>query len=445
VRFGRRGERRPDGVEEAVEAVRRNARDLSTSDDLDRLVATASDASVVLVGEASHGTSEFYRWRARLTARLVRESDVAFVGVEGDWTDCYEVNRYVGGHPDAPEEAAAVLSEFDRWPTWLWANWEVAEFLRWLREYNAGRSASEQVGFYGLDVYGLSESMAAVIDYLEDVDPEAAERARDAYQCFEPYGEDAREYGRSASLVPDDCEEEVIEVLSDLRRGDGECGDSDESRFVAEQNALVAKNAESYYRSMIRGDSASWNVRDRHMTDTLDRLLERATDGRTAVVWAHNTHVGDARATDMRERGAVNVGQLARERYGADDVHLVGFGTHRGSVVAGRAWGEPMERMTVPPARETSYGDVFHRADVGDSTLVFDDVDRSGRSALRSPRGQRAVGVVYRPERELGNYVPTVLPERYDSFVHVEESSALHPLHLDPGGSEPPETFPWGV
>ncbi|MFC6824189.1 erythromycin esterase family protein [Halopelagius fulvigenes] len=438
-----RGERRAEGMDAAVEAVRRNARDLSDPSDLDRLVEAASDASVVMIGEASHGTSEFYRWRARLTARLIRETNVSFVGVEGDWTDCYDVNRHVRHRPDASDDTMAVLGKFDRWPTWMWANWEVTEFLRWLREYNEGRARSEMVGFYGLDVYSLTESMEAVLDYLEDVDPEAAERAKDAYQCFEPYGEDAREYGRSTRIVPGDCEDEVIEVLADLRRNAPEYdGDDDESVFAAEQNALVAKNAEEYYRSMARGNSSSWNVRDEHMMETLDRLLNRDDTEGTAVVWAHNTHVGDARATDMTDRGAVNIGQLARERYGEDEVHLVGFGTHRGSVIAGRAWDAPMERMSVPEARDTSYGDVFNRAGVNDSYLLFDEFDAS---ALETSRGQRAIGVVYHPDRELGNYVPTVLPERYDSFVHVEETSALHPLHLEPHRETPPETFPWGV
>ena len=439
-----RARRRPEDVNGAAETVGSNARPLSESADLDRLVEAASDASYVLVGEASHGTSEFYRWRARLTARLIEEANVAFVGVEGDWTDCYGVNRYVRHRGSDGDDARSVLDAYDRWPTWMWANWEVLEFVEWLRERNAARPPESRVGFYGLDVYGLYESMAAVIDYLSDRDPEMAARVRDAYQCFEPYGDDAREYARSTRLIPEDCREEVIDVLTDLRRGvSGRDDGTAESEFDAEQNALVVRNAEEYYRSMAEGGVAAWNVRDRHMTDTVDRLMERpAVDG-TAVVWAHNTHVGDARATDMADRGEVNVGQLVRERHGADDVLLVGFGTHGGSVIAGESWGAPMERMTVPPSRETSYGDVFHRADVGDAYLTFDDVDDG--SPLDAERGHRAIGVVYHPERELGNYVPTVLPERYDSFVHLEETSTLHPLHLEPYAASPPETYPWGV
>ena len=439
-----RSSRRSEGVSAAIEAVRDNARSLAEPADLDRLVEAAADASYVLIGEASHGTSEFYRWRAQLTARLIRERDVAFVGVEGDWTDCFEINRHVRHHDDAPAETRAVLDSFDRWPTWMWANWEVLEFLQWLREYNADRSREEQVGFYGLDVYSLYESMRAVLDYLEEVDPASAEKARDAYQCFEPYGEDAHEYARSTRLVPEGCEEEVIDVLTDLRRDVPRYDDGTaESEFNAEQNALVVKNAEDYYRAMATGSDESWNVRDQHMVDTLDRLLDRSDLDGTAVVWAHNTHVGDARATDMADRGKTNVGQITRERHGGDDVLLVGFGTHRGSVIAGEAWDAPMEEMTVPRAKDTSHEDVFHRADVGDSYLVFDDIEDG--SPLATERGHRAIGVVYHPKREFGNYVPTVLPERYDAFVHVDETSALHPLHMERHRKEPPETYPWGV
>ncbi|NEU56554.1 erythromycin esterase family protein [Halorussus sp. MSC15.2] len=416
-----------------------------------RLADEVEDAAFVLLGEASHGTSEYYRWRARLTAELVERGEASFVAVEGDWTDCYEVNRYVRGakrretrarsddsrtgQRDA-SRATDVLAEFDRWPTWMWANWEVAAFVDRLRGYNEGRSHDEQVGFYGLDVYSLFESMEAVVEFLEEYDPEAAERARDAYKCFEPYGEDAREYGRSTRLAPDDCEDEVVEILADLA-SDGSEYDDTEARFSAEQNALVAKNAEEYYRSMVKGSAESWNVRDDHMMATLDRLADH--HGGTAVVWAHNTHVGDARATDMRDRGKHNLGQLARENH-PGDCHLVGFGTHRGEVIAGEAWDAEMEEMRVPPAREGSVGDAFHRA-TGDDCLLAD----TDAPALRERRGHRAIGVVYDPHREAYNYVPTNLAERYDSFVHVEDSTALHPLGVDADSTRPPESYPWGV
>lgn len=317
------------------------------------------------------------------------------------------------------------------------------ELIEWLREFNANRPESERAGFYGLDVYSLFESMTAVIDYLEDIDPDAAVRARDAYNCFEPYGEDAREYARSTRLVPESCEDEVIEMLTRLRERTPEPSDEPEEQFAAEQNALVAKNAEEYYRAMARADVNSWNVRDEHMVETLDRLLDHHDPDAKAIVWAHNTHVGDARATDMEERGKVNVGQLVRERNPADDVFVVGFGTHRGEVIAGERWEAPMEHMQVPSARQGSLGDVFHRAseDETDAFVFCDEV----AEAFAEPRGHRAIGVVYDPDRELGNYVPTVLPERYDAFVHVEHTNALHPLHIEPEREKPPEAYPWGL
>ena len=450
--FGRT-DPRTDGVEAAADALRDRARPL-TDDSFDDLVSAVADAECVLLGEASHGTAEFYRLRARLTRRLIRDHDFDFVAVEGDWTDCYDVNRYVKGLPsdatggdpadrDEPFDGAeAVLREFDRWPTWMWANWEVAAFVRWLREYNEDRETDEMAGFHGLDVYSLFESMDAVVEYLEDYDPEAADRARDAYKCFEPYGEDAREYARSTRIVPDSCEDAVVDILADLRRGRPDYDEEGpDAGFAAEQNALVAKNAEAYYRAMGTGSDESWNVRDRHMAETLDRLVDHY-DGGKGVVWAHNTHVGDARATDMPDRGRLNLGQLVRESRGRDEVAVVGFGTHRGTVVAGDSWDAPMERMTVPEAREGSYGDAFHRARARDQVLLPGDADAP---ALSERRGHRAIGVVYHPSRELGNYVPTSFSERYDAFVHVDESSALHPLHAESDGREPPEAYPWGV
>ncbi|WP_435179252.1 erythromycin esterase family protein [Halorussus sp. AFM4] len=426
---------RTEGVDRAAAAIEDRAEPLD-EEAVSRLADEIGDADFVLLGEASHGTAEYYRWRARLTAELAERGDLSFVAVEGDWTACYEVNRYVRGRRD-DERAADALAEFERWPTWMWANWEVAAFVDRLREYNEGRAHDDQVGFYGLDVYSLFESMEAVIDYLEDYDPEAAERARDAYRCFEPYGEDAREYGRSTRLAPEDCEDEVVEILADLRRDHARYDGDPEARFSAEQNALVAKNAEEYYRAMTKGSAESWNVRDDHMMATLDRLADH--HGGTAVVWAHNTHVGDARATDMEARGKHNLGQLARENH-PGDCHVVGFGTHRGEVIAGESWDAPMEEMGVPPAREGSVGDAFHRA-TGEDCLLAD----TDAPALDERRGHRAIGVVYDPDRESYNYVPTNLAERYDSFVHVEASSALHPLGVEADRSEQPEAYPWGV
>jgi erythromycin esterase len=434
-----------DAAERLSDQVGAMAHPLRRPGDLDPLLERIGDARCVLLGEASHGTHEYYAWRARITERLIREKGFSFVAVEGDWPDCYEVNRYVKGYPDSGKSAREALTAFDRWPTWMWANEEVVGLAEWLRRHNDGLPrGGSKIGFYGLDVYSLRESLEAVIEYLERVDPEAVGAARRAYRCFEPYGEDAQGYARATAFVPTSCEEEVVGMLSELRGKIAGYRDDPESRFDAEQNALVARDAEAYYRAMVRGGAASWNVRDRHMAETLERLMRLHGPDARAIVWEHNTHVGDARFTDMARHGMVNVGQLVREGRGEEDVVLVGFGSHRGSVIAGGRWGAPMQRMPVPPAREGSWEDVLHGADEEDKLLIFPE---EGGDALLEPRGHRAIGVVYDPAHDRhGNYVPTVLPRRYDVFVYVDETRALHPLHATPReDGEPPETFPSGA
>jgi erythromycin esterase-like protein len=433
---------------ELLGEVRTLSHPLRTKTDLDPLLARIGDARVVLLGEASHGTSEFYTWRALITRRLIEEKGFNFVAVEGDWPDCYRVNRFVKGYPGSPPTAELALETFRRWPTWMWANREVRELIGWMEWYNQGRPQDEKVGFYGLDVYSLWDSLRAVMRYLrERGDPRAIESARRAVRCFEPYGEDAHDYARYAALVPDGCREEVIGLLRRLRETLPTAeGDGRDAFFVAEQNALVVKNAEAYYRAMVLSDELSWNVRDRHMAETLERLLAFTKPGARAVVWEHNTHVGDARFTDMADRGEVNLGQLARERYGQNEAVLVGFGTYQGTVIAGREWGSPWEEMRVPPGRPGSWEDVLHQAG-GDQLLIF---DQPGLNEMTAWRGHRAIGVVYRPEYEqYGNYVPTVLPERYDAFLFLDQTTAVQPLFGAEASieveEEAPETFPTGV
>ena len=291
------------------------SRPLEGAEDLDPLLERIGDARCVLLGEASHGTSEYYAWRARISERLIREKDFSFIAVEGDWPDCYEVNRYVKGYPDSGRDAREVLRTFERWPTWMWANEEVASLAEMLRGHNEGLSEERKIGFYGLDVYSLRESIDEVVSYLERVAPDAVPAAWRAYRCFEPYGEDAREYARATAFVPTSCEEEVVSLLSELRGRADRYEDDPEARFAAEQNALVVKNAEAYYRTMVRGGAASWNVRDRHMAETLERLMQQHGPEARGIVWEHNTHIGDARYTDMARSGMVNVGQLARENH----------------------------------------------------------------------------------------------------------------------------------
>lgn len=411
------------------------------------------DARFVLLGEATHGTSEFYTWRTAISKRLIAEKGFSFIAVEGDWPDCYRVDRFVKGTPRADASAAKALRAFSRWPTWMWANREVVALAEWMRAHNDALPAARRAGFYGLDVYSLWESMAAVIDYLARVDPDAAGAARCAYACFEPYYEDVQEHARATMLVPASCEDEVVTMLRALRaKASAYPEPSIDGYFSAEQNALVAQNAERYYRTMVRGGATSCNLRDNHMVETLERLMAHHGDASKAIVWEHNTHIGDARFTDMSRQGMVNVGQLVREAHGEsptdrDGVVLVGFGTRAGTVIAGSEWGAPMQRMRMPVARADSWEDLLHRALDGDGLFIFDGSDDGGVPGLDAATDHRAIGVVYNPRAERwGNYVPTLVPRRYDAFLFIDETRALDPLHIPvTAEAEVPETYPSGM
>jgi erythromycin esterase-like protein len=418
----------------ADDGVRAVARPLRDAADLDPLLERIGDARIVAIGEASHGTHEYYEWRAVLTRRLIEERGFGFVAVEGDWPDCYRVNRSVKLRDGADDDPRDALDAYARWPTWMWANDEVVAFCRWLRGHNADRPAEARVGFYGLDVYSLWDSMHELIGWLRENEPDSVETAVRALRCFEPFGEDGAEYAFASRLAPTSCEQAVVDLLHHLCEERGRSGvDGDpEERLSAEQNAAVVVDAERYYRAMVQGSAQSWNVRDVHMADTLDRLLGSGGRwaGEKAVVWEHNTHIGDARATDMAAAGMVNVGQLLRERHGAGDVVLVGFGGHRGGVIAGEAWGAQMQRMPVPAARPGSLEAFLHER-IGENALVVVPPG-DGPEWLSRRLDHRAIGVVYRPERERwGNYVPTVVGRRYDAFLYLEETSPLRPLHLE--------------
>ena len=431
-------------VEKVGEYLRDVSTPLTNRRELDPLVDRIGDARYVLLGEASHGTAEYYDWRAEISKRLIQEKGFSFLAVEGDWPDCYCVNRYVKGYRECGASARDVLRKFDRWPTWMWANEETLRLAEWLRQHNDKQSSDRKVGFYGLDVYSLWESMHGVLKYLQKGAGPAAAAARKAFQCFEPYGEDVQDYARATFWASDSCEQEVVSMLTQLRKQAHHYPGDREEYFHAEQNALVALNAERYYRTMTRGGAASWNIRDRHMVETLERLMKFHGPQAKAIVWEHNTHIGDARATDMACEGMVNVGQLVREAHDPDDVVLVGFSSYQGSVIAGAEWGAPMERMKVPAAREGSWEQLLHDNVGQDSLLIFNR--EKSDDAARQQRGHRAIGVVYHPEYEMyGNFVPTVLTERYDALIHIEETQALHPLHVSPHLEKVPETYPTGV
>ena len=416
------------------------ARPVRDPGDLDVLLDRAGDARVVMLGEASHGTHEFYAWRAALTQRLIEECGFSFVAVEGDWPDCELVDRSVRGFDDAPYDPRAALIAVERWPAWMWANEEVVDFCRWLRLHNSRLAPAARVGFHGLDVYSLWESLREILVYLGEHDPERVPAALAAYRCFEPYDEDPNAYAWSTRFVPASREGEVVAMLVQLRRRSMETGE-----LTLWQNAEVVAGAEHYYRAMVHGGPRSWNVRERHMDETLDRLLYYYGAGAKAVVWAHNTHVGDARATDQSGHGEVTIGELARDRLGAGQVVLVGLGCHRGTVVAGTSWGAPMEVMPVPPGRPESLEDILHSGAPPRALMVFPPFAQRP-DVLVDNLVQRAIGVVYRPERERsGNYVPTVLGDRYDAFLWFDESRAVSPLHTRQVDPYEPETYPSGV
>lgn len=413
-----------------IAEIRSLAHPLQSSEDLNQLVETVRDRELVCLGEASHGTHEFYAWRAQLSQRLIEEADFTWIGVEGDWPDCSRINRWVRGLEYQELSARQVLLQFERWPTWMWANEELVTFLDWLHEVNRGRPAEQRVGFYGLDVYSLWDSLRAIITWLEQHRPDAVPAALEAWRCFAPFDEDPQKYAWGTRMIPHDCEDEVIDLLLELTRNHLPDGVDGEARFDALQNAEVAAAAEHYYRIMVRGDRESWNIRDIHMVDTIDRISRHLGVQAKGIVWAHNTHVGDARATSMAGEGMVNVGQLVRERRGADAVSLVGFASHHGTVIAGASWGGVEQRMLVPEAQPGSHEDILNHALEGQAVLTFPPSRRG--PWLAAALGHRAIGVVYAPERERGNYVPTVMGGRYDALFWFPESQALQPLHHEP-------------
>ena len=436
----------------AIDTIRQHAVPVTLESAARRLVdAIDPSASVVLIGEATHGTKEFYRIRADVTRLLIQQRGFAIVAAEADWPDAYRANLWVQlrGTDDTAETS---LADFTRFPRWMWRNREVVRFLRWLRGHNADLAIGDRVGFFGLDLYSLHRSIAAVLSYLEAVDPLAATQARHRYACFDLFGDDAQSYGyAAASRLTPSCEDAVVHQLMELQRSSADYARRDglaalDAYFSAEQNARVVKDAEAYYRAMFRGRAESWNLRDEHMMTTLAALLQRAAVGSAtprAVVWAHNSHLGDARATAVGASGELNLGQLARERYGRSVVSI-GMTTHQGSVTAARDWDEPCELREVRPSLPHSYERLFH--DTGLPAFVLPVTEPALRGAL-SPRLERAIGVLYLPETErASHYFTASLPSQFDVVLHVDETRALEPLEKWARHEvDLPETWPTGI
>ncbi len=430
-----------------VELLSRRTRPYGDEPSMAELARELSQARLVFIGEATHGTHEFYSFRAQLTQTLIRDHGFCALAIEGDWPASTRVRRYVR-RQGLDRNAREALQGFARWPRWMWANEDVALFVSWLRKHNEGLSKRKQCGIYGLDVYSLFESLDAVLITLDRLDPRWARSARQRYACFSPFGHDEKAYVRSLEHFPRGCEKEVVEVLRELLslRLESSQADPDEI-FDVQQNARVVARAESYYRTLLLGNDDAWNVRERHMMETLD-ALERQRFESKIVVWAHNTHVGDHRATSGRHAARVSLGALARERWGRENVKLVGMGTYRGSVCASYAWSGPTLDLEIPPGKPGSYEASFHEVCQKNSwpslSLALTDFDVG--TELGEVRGHRAIGVVYDPAYEhFGNYVPTTLARRYDHFIFIDETRALRPFEEEVNTEAFPETWPLGV
>lgn len=412
------------------------------------------DAQVVMFGEASHGTEEFYAVRAELTKRLIEEHGFNLIGIEADWPEAYAVNRFVRGR-EAEVSADSCLGLFTRFPEWMWANTAVRRFVEWLRTTNDKRPEKLRIGMYGLDLYSLFSSLESVLGYLEVVDSAAAVKARERYSCFKHYASDAQGFGFAASLgLTPDCEERAVAQLRELRARKWEYLLSDgllaeDAQFSAEQNALIVANAAAYYHAMFKQPHITWNLRDTHMFHTLEALMrhqERLGQPARAVVWEHNSHVGDSRATEFARRGQLNIGQLARQRFGSACC-LVGFTTYAGEVIAAPEWGANGEVESVREALQDSYEDLFHRVEAEQFVLPL-----RGQSPLSvmlaRPRLERAIGVVYQPHTERhSHYFTARLSNQFDAVIHIDVTHAVTPLGVGPTQffEEPPETYPSGV
>jgi erythromycin esterase-like protein len=425
----------------------------SPSDIPNAVMSLVGDAQMVLLGEASHGTHEFYRCRAQITKRLIEEKGFSAIAVEADFPDAYRVNRYVRGKTK-DETARDSLGDFQRFPLWMWRNADVLDFVGWLRAHNDGRDPQARIGFYGIDLYSLHSSMHAVLRYLDETDPEAARRARFRYSCFEDFGEDAQTYGYAASFdISRSCEDDVIRQLVDLRHSSADYMNRDgfvarDEYFFAEQNARLVRNAEEYYREMFRGRLSSWNLRDRHMTETLVALaahLESQGRPPKIVVWAHNSHLGDARATDMSSRGEWNVGQLVREKFGKACANI-GFATFTGTVAASDNWDEPAQLKNVNEAIDGSVEKLFHR--MGMSAFFLDLTRKEIADEMSDRLLERAIGVIYRPGTErVSHYFYARVPDQFDGIIYFDRTRAVEPLDAIAGWTDQdvPKTFPAGV
>lgn len=395
---------------------------------LDKLISTAADKKLVLLGEASHGTHEYYLWRDKISRRLIAEKDFSFIAVEGDFASLYHLNRYVKNMEGAENSAKEVLLKLHRWPTWMWSNEEVVGLAEWLRSYNDKLPQDEKVGFYGMDVYDEWNSKKEVLDLLAKTNPEAYDYIKDQYKCFEPHKGDSWSYAHAVNAGKEKCATATNNVVKYIKNNRNDFSTlSDDAYFYLLQNAIVVNNAEEFYRESVASKgSVSWNSRVHHMHGTVDELLNLYGADAKGIVWAHNTHIGDAEYTNMQNTGEKNIGQLTREKLGNENVFLIGFTSYEGKVMAGSSWGAPMEEMIIPPAVSNSIEHKLNKINQDQFYMIFDEENQKGRNLKVT--GNRAVGVVYNPRGDRRQFVPTIVPMRYDALFFFKETSALHVL-----------------
>ena len=411
---------------------------------LDPFLNRIGDARIVLLGDGSHGTHEYYIWCARIIRRLIEEKGFTIIGVVGDWPDCYQVNRYVRHYENIAKTALDVIINFQKWPSWIWGNWEMIAFIEWLKNFNHGKDYHQQVGFYGLDAFCLWESLDFIKTYLRKNYTNAVVAGNNILQWFESFNRKIDNNTSCFRFDPESFENEVVELLKILRRETPSYSTDPESPFNIKQNALTTINAERYFRAMIGGGINLFNKRDEHMTDTLERLLDFHGPQSKAIIWEQNIHIADKNHTDIKEESLLNLRQLTREKWGVTNTVSVGFGSYKGTVMASDEWGGAMKKMVVPEASKNSWEYILHQSSATDKLIITKDIET--HPALRIPLNHRTIGVTYKPEMDFhSNYLPGLVSKRYDAYIYLDKIHALHPVITKNNSQQKPESYPWSI
>ena len=409
--------------------------------DLDELIKDIGDARFVLLGDSTHGTHEFYYWRSHISKRLISEKNFNIICVEGDWPDCYLVNRFVKSYPFSGRDSVDILSNFNRWPNWLWGNYEMVAFLDWLKNHNSNFSIHKRVGFYGLDLFSLWESLDFLADYLKERDPLSYASVLKVQTCFENFKNfEGVEYGRFVKDKFPVCSEPLEYLLSNIRKNMFNYNGDEEADFNAEQNALVSLNAERYFHVMFSKGESAWNIRDKHMFDTVTRLYNYHGPDSKFIIWAHNNHVGDARFYDFGKKGFLNLGECLQEHFSEEGVYKVGFSYYQGDILASDQWSGEMKKIKTAKAKLNSWEQICHKMAIGDFYFFTRNWPEVNKNVI-----QRALGVVYDSSQEYHNYIDCNMKKVFDALFYIERGTALHGIKNSVDESQIPETFPYGL